>query len=54
MFDFLGAHETNGLLNLFSWGMFLELVVFFFGVFFIGYLLLEQPTKGLGSLLHSQ
>jgi len=53
MSAFLGAHAANGLLNAFSWGMSLELVVFFLGVFFIGYLLLEQPAEGLGSLLHS-
>jgi len=54
MFAFLGAHATNGLLNTFSWGMFHEFVVFFLGVFFIGYLILDQPTEGLGSLFHNK
>ena len=41
MFAFLGAYATNGLFNAFSWSMFLELVIFFLGMLFIGYLLLK-------------
>jgi len=53
MFAFLGAYAANGFLDAFSWDMFLEPVIFFLGVYFIGYLLLDQPTEGLGSRLHS-
>ena len=53
MSAFLGTHATNGLLHGFSWGMFLELIIFLFGMYFIGYLLPDQPTEGLGSLLHN-
>ena len=47
MFAFLDAHATNGLLNAFSWGMSLEFGVFLLGVYFIDYLLLDQPTEDL-------
>jgi len=53
MFAFLGAYAVNGLLDAFSWCMFFEPVIFFLGVYFIGYLLLDQPTEGLGCWLHS-
>jgi len=53
MFAFLGAYAANGLLNAFSWGKFLDLVILFLGVYFIGYLLLDHPTEGLGSLHHN-
>jgi len=53
MFAFLGAYAANGFLEAFSWGMFLDLVIFFLGVYFIGYLLLDHPAEGLGSRLHS-
>ena len=53
MSAFLGTHTTNSLLHDFSRRMPLELIIFLFGMFFIGYLLLEQPAEGLGSLLHN-
>jgi len=50
MFAFLGAYAVNGFLDAFSWGLFLDLVICFLGVYFIGYLLFDHPAEGLASL----
>jgi len=47
MLAFLRTYSTNSLLNAFSWGLFLERVICFLGVYFIWYLLLEKAAKPL-------